>query len=73
MRVYGVVERGRHLVVDVELQQAIVEHVGDGRDTDLAGLLWVHRLQLHPALKLMVFRTLETVQRNNDVCKYVIK
>ena len=41
-------------MVDVEPQQAVVKHARDGRDADLAALLWIHCLQLHSNLQLMV-------------------
>ena len=64
MRVDRAVERRRrHLVIEAELQQATVEDAGDGRDTDLAALVWVHRLQLHAGRKLVVLRALKRLQK----------
>jgi len=52
-----------YMVIEAELQQATVEDASDGRDTDLAALVWVHRLQLHADRKLVVLRTLKRSQK----------
>jgi len=70
MRVDAVVERRRrtswrHLVVDVELEQPVVEDSGDGSNTDLTGLLRIHCFQFHSTLELVVIRTLKPHNRSS--------